>query len=549
MTRGCHPEELGCNSKWQNGPSFLRCPEDEWPVRWEVKSGLELPEMKKIVKEASVFLTANSKTESLNEFINIEKFSKWKVLIGTTARILKLYQRFKKGGDRQNKDLQPKDLNDAELLWIQHAQKEIDIKTCIKLNPNKEGGIIYVGSRTERWNMYTWNQQCFILLPKNSRVSYLIALNEHNKGHLGVDNTISKIRSKYWIIGIRLLVKQIIAKCVHCRIKLKEPVKQVMSTLPVERLKPCPAFTNIGVDYFGPFEAKGEVQQRVTRKCYGVIFVCLTMGAVYVDVASDYTTDSFLQVLRRFASVRGWPSTIFSDKGSNLVGASNLLKKVVQDLDWSKINSYNVDKGTKWIFSPADAKWYNGVAEALVKSVKRALSAALGDSDNHMKLRFSEILTVMFESAQLVNQRPIGRHPSNPDERYLCPNDLILGRSSPDAPQEIFENMTGLNSRLHFVQQVVNCFWKRWIKEVFPNLVVQKKWHTETRNLAIGDIVLVQELNATRGRWRKARVTELLKSGDEKVRRVIIYYKSETGMGIEVERPVQKLVLLVPVNQ
>ena len=94
------------------------------------------------------------------------------------------------------------------------------------------------------------------------------------------------------------------------------------------------------------------------------------MGAVYVDVASDYTTDSFLQVLRRFASVCGWPSTIFSDKGSNLVGASNLLKKVVQNLDWSKINSYNVDKGTKWIFSPADAKWYNGVAEALVKSVK-----------------------------------------------------------------------------------------------------------------------------------------------------------------------------------
>ena len=215
-------------------------------------------------------------------------------------------------------------------------------------------------------------------------------------------------------------------------------------------------------------------------------------------------------------------------------------------MEWENISKTSALKGTKWNFSPADAKWYNGLAESLVKSVKRALSAALGDSNNHMKLRFSEMLTVMFESAQLVNERPIGRHPSNPDERYLCPNDLLLGRSSAENPQEEFQNICDNNSRFQFIQKVVTAFWKRWVKEAFPNLVIQKKWHTESRNLGKGDIVLVQELNAVRGKWKRASVTDVIESGDKKVRRVMIRYKSEAGLNIEVERPIQKLILLVP---
>ena len=82
-----------------------------------------------------------------------------------------------------------------------------------------------------------------------------------------------------------------------------------MSPLPVERLKPSPPFMYVGVDYFGPFEIKGEVQQRVRGKAYGVIITCFSSRAVYADCARD----AFLQVLRRFASFRGWPSKIYSE--------------------------------------------------------------------------------------------------------------------------------------------------------------------------------------------------------------------------------------------
>ena len=198
----------------------------------------------------------------------------------------------------------------------------------------------------------------------------------------------------------------------------------------------------------------------------------------------------------------------------------------------------------EWMFSPANAPWYNGAVEALVKTVKRALNSAVGSQI----MTFSELQTCMFEAGQLVNQRPIGRVPSAPDNgSYLSPNDMLLGRSSPRAPQIAFEKLADENTRVGFIQQVVNSFWKRWTREVFPQMVGRPKWHTSSRNLEEGDIVLVQDSNALRGEWKMARVTEAVAGLDGKVRRVKLFYRTKgTGSGQEIERAVQNLILLVP---
>ena len=64
------------------------------------------------------------------------------------------------------------------------------------------------------------------------------------------------------------------------------------------------------------------------------------------------------------------------------------------------------------LFTTADAPWQNGVSEALVKSVKRAIAEAIHEST----LTFSELQTVLFEIANLINERSIGRHPTSPDD-------------------------------------------------------------------------------------------------------------------------------------
>ena len=42
-------------------------------------------------------------------------------------------------------------------------------------------------------------------------------------------------------------------------------------------------------------------------------------------------------------------------------------------------------------------------------------------------MKFSELLTVMYECSEMVIRRPIGKCRDDPrDGTYLCPNDLIL---------------------------------------------------------------------------------------------------------------------------
>ena len=540
-TRGARLCEIDEDSLWQNGPSFLMNREEDWPSKQTVRHDLPLPELK---QKFIVGTVCASKVTMATTF-NLERFSKWRLLVHTTARILRMFRRFKAEESSYGPQPTIKDISDAELLWIKEAQIDIDKEKTKRLKPTIEEGIIVVGGRTERWMQATWNRQKFVLLPKDHRISHLIMRYEHESGgHLGTAATISKIRSKYWIVGVTRAVKSLIRKCVVCQRLRKKMCSQEMSLLPIERIKPTPPFTHIMVDYFGPFQVKGEVQKRIRGKCYGVIFTCLVCRGIYVDVANDYSTDGFLQVLRRFASVRGWPSKIFSDPGAQLVGASKELKTVVMDLSWENVQAHGIENGVEWIFSPAEAPWYNGAVESLVKTVKKALNAAIGEN----VLSFSELLTCVFEASQLVNQRPIGKHPSNPDDgTYLCPNDLILGRATADVPQGPFKERISDKHRLDFIQSLVNRFWTRWTREVFPNLVIERKWHTAQRNLRIGDVVLVQlDASTLRGKWKMARVLEAQESEDGKVRHVKLIYASDTGIKQEIERPVQKLILLVP---
>ena len=541
-TRGASPTELG-KSLWQSGPQFLTQPENEWPTKQQSRNDLHLPEM----KQKFVGVAMKVQTESLLERFELGRFSRWRILVRTTARIIALFRRFRKGG---NKDscLEVEDLEKAEKLWILEAQKQLDLKSIQKLQPIEENGIVMVGGRTERWMQATWNKQRFILLPKDCPVTVLIANYEHKKGgHLGISSSIAKIRSRYWILGISRLMRKLIKECVFCKRKLSSTCSQIMSPLPVERLKPSPAFSNVCIDYFGPYTVRGEVQKRVRGKAYGVLLVCMGSGAIHADIASDYSTDAFLQVLRRFSSVRGWPMKIFSDPGTQLVGASKELTNQIQSLNWDQIKEYSHERGFSWKFSPGDGPWYNGVAESLVKTTKTALNAAVGES----VLAFSELQTCMKEAAQLVNQRPIGVKPGYPqDGAYLCPNDLLLGRSSSKIPQGPFSQRTGHKHRFDFIQQTVSAFWKRWTQEVFPGLVLRQKWHTEKRNLKKGDVVLIQDSNEVRGRWKMGLVEEGIISLDGKVRRAKISYRTvEDGSRRMIERPVQRLILLAAVEE
>ena len=160
-----------------------------------------------------------------------------------------------------------------------------------------------------------------------------------------------------------------------------------------------------------------------------------------------------MMVLRRFVSLRGYSSRMYSDNGSQLFAASIELINVTKNWDKKELEVFGVIEGFEWKFTPADAPWQNGISEALVKTIKRSLTLTIGESI----LTYSELQTVCFETANLVNERPIGRRPTSPEDgAYLCPNDLILGRSTSRVPVGPFKENASLRQRHEFVQAIVN---------------------------------------------------------------------------------------------
>ncbi|XP_068224574.1 uncharacterized protein [Palaemon carinicauda] len=178
-----------------------------------------------------------------------------------------------------------------------------------------------------------------------------------------------------------------------------------MGQISDERMSPCPAFYQSAVDIFGHFQIKDNVKKRTTGKAYGVIFNCIVTRAVYIDVVDGYDTYSFLKCFRRFTAVHGYPDTVHSDLGSQLVSASKELKSDINNWNIHEIAEFGAKEGLKWKFNrSADAAWQNGVSEALIKSVKRSLSMLIGTTI----LTFSDLQTTFFKIANLMNERPIG---------------------------------------------------------------------------------------------------------------------------------------------
>ena len=70
-----------------------------------------------------------------------------------------------------------------------------------------------------------------------------------------------------------------------------------------------------------------------------------------------------------------------------------------------------------------------------------------------------ELYTCLLEVANLVNERPIGRIPNDPDDGPgLCGNDILLGRATNRVPQGPFDHTDNPRHRVEFCQKIVNSF-------------------------------------------------------------------------------------------
>ena len=132
-------------------------------------------------------------------------------------------------------------------------------------------GIIIVGDRLSNWLKDNWNQSEFILLTSHHPFTKLYITFLHNEDHAGLETTLAKLQSKFWVPRARKIIKFVKTKCIKCRLINKQCLEQRMGPLPEGRLKPSPPFYTTSLDLFGPFLVKDTVKRRTTKNIYGLI--------------------------------------------------------------------------------------------------------------------------------------------------------------------------------------------------------------------------------------------------------------------------------------
>lgn len=91
------------------------------------------------------------------------------------------------------------------------------------------------------------------------------------------------------------------------------------------------------------------------------VFIYFSSRAVYLEVVSDYNADAFLAAFRRFVSRRGLCAIMYSDCGTNFVGADSQLRALFKTAcqNGRRIADQLAIEGVQWHFNPPAASHFD----------------------------------------------------------------------------------------------------------------------------------------------------------------------------------------------
>ncbi|XP_071038610.1 uncharacterized protein, partial [Parasteatoda tepidariorum] len=316
-------------------------------------------------------------------------------------------------------------------------------------------------------------------------------------------------------------IRTVVQRCVPCKRFTSKGTKTEPITLPAERVQDAATFQVTGVDLAGPLYLKGG------HKAWIVLHTCAVYRAIHLELTTSLSTEAFLQSFRRFIARRGRPKIVYSDNGTNFLGANNALTNI----DWAQIAKFSTVQKIQWKFNPPTAAWWGGWWERLIQLVKRILRKVLGRA----VLSYEELVTVLCDCEQVINSRPLTYVTEDIDDLSPLTPSHFLQELKSDVTDLDNVDQVGLNNRLKYVHQVREHLRKRFRTEYLGQLQQQTVNLKNMRPLSVNDIVLVEN-DQKRSHWSLARVLQLIpgKDGISRIAKI----KTKTG---ELLRPVQKL--------
>jgi len=577
-SRGMSAPELSCCSTWRTGPAWLS--ESNLEPTLDENSSMDPPaecldEMTLKKRNQQVSLLVTEESIHISELIKCDRFSSLQRLLRVTALVIKFVRILRsrvKNRETMNKStralrsrtrefskeeeiktITETDITEAELYWIKEVQDVMTRNHRYKYWNQEFGaftdeqGVIRCGGRISNAQI-PYGTKHPILLDGNHQYSILLIKDCHLKVmHNGVKETLTELRTRFWLVKGRHTVRKIIHNCVICRKFEGRPYNAPMSPpLPESRIKECPPFTFTGIDFAGPLYVS-EGKKKPSYKVWICLYTCCVTRAVHLDIVPNMTPEAFIRSLRRFAARRGLPSKIISDNGTTFQAASKMLISLMND---PSVRRHLAEERIEWSFNLPRAPWWGGVFERLIKSTKRCLKKTMGRAS----LTYEELLTTVIEVEAILNSRPLSYVTVDDIDEPLTPSHLLHGRrllNLPDANMKANLNFdtdvstSDLSKRMKHLSCLMNHFWLRWRNEYLLELRESHRHSAKKRGKAdtvkIGDVVIVHDDDKPRRLWRLGRVVKLIAGSDNRVRGAEIMVKSKSRRPTTMKRPLKKL--------
>lgn len=544
-SRGLYATDLVDKELWWKGPKWLLTLDTTRHVSFVVEDTHE--------EEKVTSLITLSQTEEDFIWNKYSSLSKMLRIISYCRRFLNL-KLSKEKRDTFSKIVTPREMMATMDTCIKRVQAiafhgEIKLLTsqgCVPKGSHlrnlcpilDNNGILRVGGRIQNAQVH-YDIRHPIILPAKSHLSKLIITDAHQRTmHGGPQAMLNFLRTRYWILRAKDQVKKIYHGCVTCIRYSKRNTTQLMGQLPEPRLKPGKPFKTAGVDYAGPINIRfSPGKGSKSYKGYICLFVCFVTRAIHLEAVTDMTTKGFLQAFRRFTARKGHCQNIYSDNGTNLVGASRQLKEMFNNAKSSfpsEIAELLAQDHTTWHFMPPHSPNFGGLWEAGVRSTKSHLLKVIGDST----LTYEELSTVLAQIEACLNSRPLTVLSDDPDDPLpLTPGHFLVGEPLIHIPDEDYTQTKILHlDRWRLTQKMVANFWNRWYKEYLVSLSHRYKWNTKTPDPEIDDIVILKEDNMPPCKWLLGRIIQKYVGPDNMTR--VVKVKCKNGV---YKRPVSKI--------
>ncbi|XP_055909030.1 uncharacterized protein LOC129943530 [Eupeodes corollae] len=533
-SRGTTSTQLINSDLYWHGPKWLSAAQEFWPT-----SNWTFLETKQIIN-ALLELPSESFLKRYSNFSHLRRIVAWILRFVNNCRCKKKLDETHK---RKKGTLKVEELDLSLIRLVRLVQTECfpsDLQALLKkgavsnksqlvgLAPFLDNDkVLRVGGRLQR-SALSFNEKHPMILPRDHHLTNLIISYGHQTTlHGGMRLTASFLRKKFWILSVRKGIQGEIRSCITCFKEKPRTTQQLMGSLPAARVNPSfRPFLATGVDYTGAIELKASrYRGNTTYKGYIAIFICLATKAIHLEAVTGMTTDQFLCALYRFIGRRGLCHDIYSDCGTNFIGANTVLKtnakKFIESID-REIAPQLAEKGIQWHFNPPHSPNFGGLWEANVKSVKHHLKRITTGTP----LTYEDLSTILVRIEACLNSRPLCPLTSDPDDlTVLTPGHFLIGDSLL-APPESPAPETTLRRQYLQLQRMFQQFWSRWSADWLSHLQSRPKWCQQHENLQVNDLVIIKDDRLPPNQWLLGRIIETHPGDDQLVRVVTVRTKS-----------------------